>query len=193
MSGVYWVKAVQLPVMHRTAPTAPSQPVQNVSVKVEKIVKKFHLLQKAFLDSLNGVDMFLGSHALLILAVTASTTLWSLDSRERAWLSLNLHLWLPFSLACASLKVRDYCHLPMCLRQTTESDSWWVPSKYLLKEQMDGWMDEWMKLQAETQENYVIFFLCVLVAQACLTLCDPMDCSPPGSFIHGFLQSRIRE
>ena len=23
------------------------------------------------------------------------------------------------------------------------------------------------------------------VAQSCLTLCDPMDCSPPGSSIHG--------
>ena len=24
-----------------------------------------------------------------------------------------------------------------------------------------------------------------LVAQWCLTLCDPMDCSPPGSHVHG--------
>ena len=24
-----------------------------------------------------------------------------------------------------------------------------------------------------------------LVAQLCLTLCDPMDCSPPGSSVHG--------
>ena len=29
--------------------------------------------------------------------------------------------------------------------------------------------------------------------QLCLTLCDPMDCSPPGSFIHGILQARILE
>ena len=33
----------------------------------------------------------------------------------------------------------------------------------------------------------------VLVAQLCLTLCDPMDCSPPGSFVHGILQARILE
>ena len=26
----------------------------------------------------------------------------------------------------------------------------------------------------------------VAVAQLCSTLCDPMDCSPPGSFVHGF-------
>ena len=25
-----------------------------------------------------------------------------------------------------------------------------------------------------------------LVAQSCPTLCDPMDCSPPGSSAHGF-------
>ena len=29
--------------------------------------------------------------------------------------------------------------------------------------------------------------------QSCLTLCDPMDCSPPGSSIHEILQARILE
>ena len=33
----------------------------------------------------------------------------------------------------------------------------------------------------------------MLVAQSCLTLCDPMDCNPPGSFVHGILQARILE
>ena len=32
-----------------------------------------------------------------------------------------------------------------------------------------------------------------LVAQSCLTLCDPMDCSPPGSSVHGIIQARILE
>ena len=31
----------------------------------------------------------------------------------------------------------------------------------------------------------------VSVTQLCLTLCDPMDCSPPSSSIHGVLQARI--
>ena len=31
------------------------------------------------------------------------------------------------------------------------------------------------------------------VAQSCLTLCNPMDCSPPGSSVHGILQARIPE
>ena len=33
----------------------------------------------------------------------------------------------------------------------------------------------------------------VLVTQSCLTLCDPMDCSPLGSSVHGILQARILE
>ena len=35
--------------------------------------------------------------------------------------------------------------------------------------------------------------LCVLVAQSCLTLCDPMDCTLPGSSVHGILQARKLE
>ena len=33
----------------------------------------------------------------------------------------------------------------------------------------------------------------VLVAQSCLTLCSPMDCSLPGFLVHGILQARILE
>ena len=31
------------------------------------------------------------------------------------------------------------------------------------------------------------------VAQSCLPLCDPMDCSPPGSSIHGIFWARTLE
>ena len=31
------------------------------------------------------------------------------------------------------------------------------------------------------------------VAQSCLTLSDPMDCSPPGSSVHGIFQARALE
>ena len=31
------------------------------------------------------------------------------------------------------------------------------------------------------------------VAQSCPTLCDPMDCSLPGSSLHGILQARVLE
>ena len=31
------------------------------------------------------------------------------------------------------------------------------------------------------------------IAQLCLTLCDPMDCSLSGSSIHGIFQARVLE
>ena len=41
----------------------------------------------------------------------------------------------------------------------------------------DGWLSE-----SESE-----------VAQSCLTLCDPVDCSLPGSSLHGILQARVLE
>ena len=38
--------------------------------------------------------------------------------------------------------------------------------------------------------------LCVcvcVVTQSCPTICDPVDCSPPGSTVYGILQARILE
>ena len=56
-------------------------------------------------------------------------------------------------------------------------------------EEPDGWevegrlwlihVDIWQKVSED--------------AQSCLTLCDPMDCSPPGSSVHGILQARVLE
>src|SRR5574341_1868764 len=33
----------------------------------------------------------------------------------------------------------------------------------------------------------------MLVAKSCLSLCNPVDCSPPGSSVHAILQARILE
>ena len=65
---------------------------------------------------------------------------------------------------------------------------------------------EWMKLiQGEMcsmeevsliSRFQCIFFLKVkkvFVAQLCPILCDPINCSPPGSSVHGILQARILE
>ena len=48
---------------------------------------------------------------------------------------------------------------------------------------------EWEEIFA----NHVSDKVVVLVAQSCLTLCDPMDCSLPGSSVYGILQARILE
>ena len=44
-------------------------------------------------------------------------------------------------------------------------------------------------LQPSLLNHYPI--LKMLAAQLCLTLCDSMDCSPPGSPVHGILQAKI--
>ena len=52
----------------------------------------------------------------------------------------------------------------------------------------------------EVQMNQVFYFMgfpgvhsVCSAAQSCPTLCDPMDCSPPGSSVQGILQARILE
>ena len=43
-----------------------------------------------------------------------------------------------------------------------------------------------------TREPYTLFSLKKSeVTQSCLTLCDPMDCSLPGSSVHGIFQARV--
>ena len=45
-------------------------------------------------------------------------------------------------------------------------------------------------------KNVLFYHFCVLrvlVAQSCLTLCDPMDYSALSSSVHGILQARILE
>ena len=46
------------------------------------------------------------------------------------------------------------------------------------------------------KQSNVYIYVCVsmcLFSQSYLTLCDPMDCSPPGSSVHGISQARILE
>ena len=52
-----------------------------------------------------------------------------------------------------------------------------------------------------TQPGYNFFIhthththnVCAQLLQSCSTLCDPMDCSLPGSFVHGIFLARIME
>ena len=46
----------------------------------------------------------------------------------------------------------------------------------------------------ERTRIYLDTSVCVSVcAQSCPALCDPIDCSPSGSFVHGVFQERILE
>ena len=48
-------------------------------------------------------------------------------------------------------------------------------------------------LATKPPPSYFIMKVKVLAAQLCPTLCDLMDCSLPGSSVHGILQARIVE
>ena len=48
------------------------------------------------------------------------------------------------------------------------------------------------KIAVHLRDSHYIYVHAKLL-QLCLTLCDPMDCSLPGSSVHGILQARILE
>ena len=63
----------------------------------------------------------------------------------------------------------------------------------------------WIIEKAREVQKYIYFcfiayaslWLCTVhfssVTQSCLTLHEPMDCSPPGSSVHGIFQARVLE
>ena len=71
----------------------------------------------------------------------------------------------------------------MCVRGLQHGDGKYVEQAWRLPFQPDS--DPAPILQATT--------CCCSVAQSCPTLCEPMDCSPPGPSVHGILQARTLE
>ena len=53
--------------------------------------------------------------------------------------------------------------------------------------------NEWDFRQFPMKIITVVYVLCLLVAQSCLPLCNPMDCSPPSWSVHAILQARTLE
>ena len=51
----------------------------------------------------------------------------------------------------------------------------------------------WILYQLSSQGSQKHQWVVVLVAQSCPLLCDLMDCSQPGSCVHGILQARMLE
>ena len=79
----------------------------------------------------------------------------------------------------------------------------WVSTEYLVKpltsmEIHKSWNQKGRKMGVQagdqvTNELYKHMCLLVKSLQSCVTLCDPMDHSPPGSSVHGVLQARTLE
>ena len=66
------------------------------------------------------------------------------------------------------------------------------PVHSLTESQRDLWSLLWPRSYWHCWAECVQVGL-LLVTQSWLTLCDPMDCSSPGSSVHGILQARILE
>ena len=82
----------------------------------------------------------------------------------------------------------------------------WCRKMLLIKLNTHLWFKKRAPRKIDTERNYlnlinsiyknpaaIMIKVKVLVAQMCLTLNDPMDCSPPGFSVHGILQARIPE
>ena len=51
----------------------------------------------------------------------------------------------------------------------------------------------WEEKSESNSISYISSVCVCSVTQSCPTLCDPMDCGPPDSSVHGILQTRIQE
>ena len=84
-------------------------------------------------------------------------------------------------------------------------EGWWVEKWHgqILILEVSPWLQCWEEfheaiLEAESWVTRIFLQsrgeICACsVAQSCLTLCDPLDCSPPCSSVHGILQARVLE
>ena len=88
-------------------------------------------------------------------------------------ISLLAHLWLCFQTAFANCIILAwYPHFTtLTQNKASESHGQYLTCTCLI----------WI-FGSETQR-------CVFVIQSCPTLCDPMDCNPPVSSVHGILQA----
>ena len=74
--------------------------------------------------------------------------------------------------------------------------SWWWHAdraRFLFKLQLCSCWTYRLQQALNNQPSATGRAVCVLVAQLCPSLCNPMDCSLPGSSVHGILQARILE
>ena len=58
---------------------------------------------------------------------------------------------------------------------------------------LEFYLSFWLKQHNNYPDFNFLVFVVVGITKLCPTLCDPMDCSPPGSFVHGILQARKLE
>ena len=99
------------------------------------------------------------------------------------------HVWL-WELDCKeSWVLKNWCFWTVVLEKTLESplDSKEFQSVHLKRNQ------SWIFTRKTDTEAETPILCPSEVSQSYPTLCDPMDCSPPGFLVHGTFQARILE
>ena len=86
--------------------------------------------------------------------------------------SANYHLQAQTSLFCVGTKLKS---------------TWMSYLFNIIKGKMDT------QSSCKTFPIFHVSYGLCSVTQSCPTLCDPMDCSPPGSSVHGIVPARILE
>ena len=94
--------------------------------------------------------------------------------------------WVAIPFSRASSQLRNKPRSPSLQADSLPSEP---PGKYHQKQdrRVIGYLGHLKKVTPMVES------CCCSVAKLCLTLCNLMDCSPPGSSVHGILQARILE
>ena len=97
----------------------------------------------------------------------------------------------PLFMGILQARILEWDAMPSCRgsfqsRDQTRSPELWANS--LLTEAPGKPNGKYSTAHTHT---YIYVLLLCLVTKLCPTLCDAMDCSPPGSSVHGILQARI--
>ena len=128
--------------------------------------------------------------------------------REESDTTEQLHLH--FSLSCTGEGNGNPLHCS-CLENPRDVGAWWVAVYGVAQSQTRL---KWLSSSSSSTQMYIyayiggglfiyLFFSSTSLLLAthlpspsscmCAQLCNPMDCSPPGSSVHGLFQTRIQE
>ena len=135
---------------------------------------------------------------LTVLCLLGEAYGWSLGGgTEDVWITYRATLWKWKSLSCVSLfsmpwTVAHQAPLSVEFCRQEYWSGWPFPSPGDLPNPEIEPRSPTLKVDSLPSEPPGKPIL-LLVTQLCLTLCDPMDCSPPGSSVHGIFQARRLE
>ena len=110
--------------------------------------------------------------------------------RLNHWTSMEVPVSIFESVMCAYFKIQRHTHTK-CTIKIKDFFSFLSPHSIALPGENHS--DQFLVyLSKNTYAAYKLIHVC-LVAKSCLNLCDPMDCSPPGSSVPGISQAGILE